>query len=98
LLSSLPPDRLLTRIAQRSEVGARVLFELIVRAGRAKPERALDRFAGHLAEPDARLLRDDFDLRRALLDDLRHPSPTTARVAARDFRLFTRPWDIELSR
>jgi pimeloyl-ACP methyl ester carboxylesterase len=94
---SLPPDRVLTRLAQRSEAGARVVFELMVRAGRARPERSLDRFAALLAEPDARLLRDDGDLRTALLDDLRHPSPTTARATARDLRLFTRPWDVDLS-
>jgi pimeloyl-ACP methyl ester carboxylesterase len=94
---SLPPDRLVTRLARRSEAGARVVFELMVRSGRARPERSLDRFAALLAEPDARLLRDDGDLRTALLDDLRHPSPTTARAAARDLRLFTRPWNVELS-
>ena len=33
----------------------------------------------------------------AFLDDLRHPSPTTARAAARDFWLFARRWDIGLA-
>jgi pimeloyl-ACP methyl ester carboxylesterase len=94
---SLPPDRLLTRIARHSEAGARALFELTVRAGRARPEATLDRFAAHLAEPDARLLKENPDMRHAFLDDLRHPSKTTARAAARDFWLFTRPWDINLA-
>lgn len=95
--TSLPPDRLMVRIARRSEGGARALFALTVRAGRARPEAVLDRFAALLAEPDARLLHENPDMRRAFLDDLRHPSRTTARAAARDFRLFTRPWDIKLS-
>lgn len=94
---SLPPDRLVTRIARRSEAGARALFALTVRAGRARPETVLDRFAALLAEPDARLLHENPDMRRAFLDDLRHPSKTTARAAARDFWLFTRPWDVDLS-
>lgn len=94
---SLPPDRLVTRIARRSEVGARARFALTVRAGRARPEAMLDRFADLLAEPDARLLQENADIRQSFLDDLRHPSKTTARAAARDFWLFTRPWDINLS-
>jgi pimeloyl-ACP methyl ester carboxylesterase len=88
---------LLTRIARRSEASARALFALTVRAGRARPEATLDRFAALLAEPDACLLRENPDMRQAFLDDLRHPSKTTARAAARDFWLFTRPWDVNLS-
>jgi len=95
--SSLPPDRLVTRIARHSEGGARALFAVAVRVGRARPEATLDRFAALLAEPDARLLRENPDMREAFLDDLRHASKTTARAAARDFRLFTRPWDVDLS-
>jgi len=91
--SSLPPDRLLTRTARRSEAGARALFAAAVRTGRTRPDAALDRFAALLAEPDARLLREHPDVRAAFLDDLRHPAPTTAR----DFRLFARPWDIDLA-
>jgi pimeloyl-ACP methyl ester carboxylesterase len=94
---SLPPDRLITRLARRSQFCARVVFELTVRAGRARPDAALDRFASLLAEPDARLLKHDVDVRRAFLDDLRHPSKTTARAAARDFWLFTRPWDVDFA-
>ena len=69
----------------------------MVFAGRLRPEQMLDRFCSLLAEPDARLLRDDPTVRNAFLDDLRHPSPTTARAAARDFWLFTRRWDIDLA-
>jgi pimeloyl-ACP methyl ester carboxylesterase len=94
---SLPPDRLITRTAKHSEAAARLLFELMVRTSRKDPEKALARFARHLAEPDARLLRDDAGVRDAFLDDLSNPSPTTARAAARDFWLFARPWDIELA-
>lgn len=94
---SLPPDRIVTRVARRSEVAARSLFGLTVAAGRARPEATLDRFAALLAEPDARLLREDRGMRHAFLDDLRHPSKTTARAAARDFWLFTRRWDIDLA-
>lgn len=94
---SLPPDRLMTRIAHRSQAGAQALFALTVQAGRRRPEATLNRFAALLAEPDARLLQDDSDMRQAFLDDLRHPSKTTARAAARDFWLFTRPWDMNLA-
>lgn len=93
---SLPPDRLMIKTARHSELGARFLFSAIVWAGRTRPEKALDRFASLLAEPDSRLLRDNADLRDALLDDLRHPSPTTARAAARDFWLFARRWDVDI--
>jgi len=77
---SLPPDRLATRTARRSEAAARALFAVILRIGRSSPEKALDRFARLLAEPDARLLRDEVDVRDAFLDDLHHPSPTAARA------------------
>jgi pimeloyl-ACP methyl ester carboxylesterase len=94
---SLPPDRLVTRTARRSRRAARALFAVMVFAGRLRPEQTLDRFCTLLAEPDAHLLRDDRTVRRAFLDDLGHPSPTTARAAARDFWLFTRRWGIDLA-
>ena len=94
---SLPPDRLLTRVARRSEAGTRALFGVVVRGGRARPEQALNQFAALLAEPDANLLRDNAALREAFLDDLRHPSPTAARAAARDFWLYARRWDVDLA-
>jgi pimeloyl-ACP methyl ester carboxylesterase len=94
---TLPPDRLVTRMARRSERAARALFAVMVFAGRRRPEQTLDRFCTFLAEPDAHLLRDDPTVRDAFLDDLRHPCPTTARAAARDFWLFTRGWDIDLA-
>jgi len=94
---SLPADRLVTRTARRSEGAVHALFAAVVRAGRTRPDQALGRFAALLAEPDARLLREDVALRDAFLDDLRHPSPTTARSAARDFWLFARGWDIDLA-
>jgi pimeloyl-ACP methyl ester carboxylesterase len=94
---SLPPDRLITRVARRSEVAARVLLAAMVSGGRTNPEQALDRSADRVAEPDARLMRDDEAVRSAFLDDLRHLSPTTARAAARDFALFARPWNVELT-
>lgn len=94
---ALPPDRLAVRTARRSERAARLLFAGALRAGRRRPERALERFARWLAEPDARLLLDDTAVRRAFLDDLRHPSPSAAKAAARDFRLFARAWDVDLA-
>jgi len=36
-------------------------------------------------------------VRAGFLDDLRHPSPTTARAAAHDFWLFAREWDADLA-
>lgn len=65
--------------------------------GRWRPEATLNRFAALLADPDARLLQDDSGMRQAFLDDLQHLSKTTARAGARDFWLFTRPWDINLA-
>jgi len=50
-----------------------------------------------LAEPDARLLRDNPAVRAAFLDDLSHPAPTAARAAARDFWLFARQWDVDIA-
>jgi len=93
----LPPDRLLIRAVGKSRVGARALFAAIVRTGRNRPELALRKITGLMAEPDARLLGADGPVRTAFLDDLRHASPTTARAVARDFWLFSREWDIDLS-
>jgi pimeloyl-ACP methyl ester carboxylesterase len=94
---ALPPDRLVIRTGRRSEGAARALFAAVLRTGRNRPDKALTRFTALLAEPDARLLREDPGLREAFLDDLRHPSATAARAAARDFRLFARDWDIDLA-
>jgi pimeloyl-ACP methyl ester carboxylesterase len=93
----LPPDRLVIKTARRSRAAARALFAAAGRLGRTRPEKTLDRFAAMLAEPDARLLRDHPDVRAGFLDDLRHPSPTMARAAARDFWLFGRAWDVDLA-
>ena len=68
--------------------------------GSSRQLAGLDRPArdhGWLAKPDADLLRDDAGLRDAFLDDLRHPSRTAGRAAARDFWLFARRWDVDLA-
>jgi pimeloyl-ACP methyl ester carboxylesterase len=93
----LPPDRLVIRTARRSQAATRLMFAAAVHAGRTHPERTLDRFASLLAEADAALLRENGDLRAGFLDDLRHPSPTTARATARDFWLFARQWDADIA-
>jgi pimeloyl-ACP methyl ester carboxylesterase len=92
----LPPERLVIRMASRSQAATRALFAATLRAGRKQPEKSLNRFARLLAEPDARLVRDNADVRAAFLDDMRHPSPTAARAAARDFWLFARRWDVDI--
>jgi pimeloyl-ACP methyl ester carboxylesterase len=97
---TLPDGRRMTYELTGADEGTaatRMLFAAIIRAGRGRPEQALDRFAAMLAEPDARLVRDDPEVRAGFLDDLRHPSPTTARAAARDFWLFARRWDVDLA-
>jgi pimeloyl-ACP methyl ester carboxylesterase len=94
---ALPADRLVTRLARLSPAAAHALFSVIVRSGRSDPEKALSRFAALLAEPDALLLRENAEVRDAFLDDMTHPSATTARAAARDFVLLTRPWDLDLA-
>jgi pimeloyl-ACP methyl ester carboxylesterase len=93
----LPPDRLVIRTARRSQAATRLMFAAAVHAGRIRTERTLDRFASLLAEADAALLRENGDLRAGFLDDLRHPSPTTARATARDFWLFARQWDADIA-
>jgi pimeloyl-ACP methyl ester carboxylesterase len=93
----LPPDRILTRLARRSQAAVRLVFAAATRAGRTRPEKTLSRFAALLAEPDARLVLGNPEVRAGFLDDLRHPSPTTARAAARDFWLFARRWDVDLA-
>jgi pimeloyl-ACP methyl ester carboxylesterase len=93
----LPKDPLIVKVAGRNEVGARALFTLMIRTGRKSPEKALDRLAGMSADVDAALLRDDPSLREAMLDDIRHSSPTAARAAARDAVLFARAWDVDLA-
>ncbi len=93
---SLPPDRIVIRAARHSQAGVHAIFSVVIRPGR-RPERSLERFAALLAEPDARLLRDDPDVRRAFLDGIAHPSPAAARAAARDFWLFARQWDVDLA-
>jgi pimeloyl-ACP methyl ester carboxylesterase len=95
--AELPPDRLLTQLAGTSQAATHALFAALIGVGRWRPEKALDRFTAMLAEPDARLVRDNPDVRAGFLDDLRHPSPTTARAAARDFWLFARQWDVDLA-
>ncbi len=94
---SLPADRLVIKMARRSEAGTAMLFSVIQRSGRRRPDKALARFARMMAEPDADLLRDDQQLRDAFIDDLGHPSPSTAKAAARDFRLFALAWDVDLA-
>lgn len=93
----LPPDRLMVKSARLSRAGARILFAAMVHAGQISPEKTLNRFATLLAESDAQLLREESAIRDGFLDDLRHPSPTTARAAARDFWLFARRWDVDLA-
>ena len=95
---ALPRERFVIRLAGRSLVALRVMFAVAARAGRTHPDKTLRRFAALMAEPDVALLREDADVREGFLDDLRHPSPTTARAAARDFWLFARAWDIDIAR
>lgn len=93
----LPADRIVIKLARQSEAASRLMFGLMARAGRSKPEQALDRLAGMSAEVDATILREDASIRDSMLDDLRHASPTTGRAAARDFWLFARAWDVDIS-
>jgi pimeloyl-ACP methyl ester carboxylesterase len=65
--------------------------------GSSRQLQTLHRFATLLAEPDARLLRENDNLRAGFLDDLRHPSATAARATARDFWLFARRWDVDIA-
>lgn len=93
---SLPPERLMGRLARRSVFLARLAFAGLLEFGRRNPSAALDRLAAAMAETDAALLATDAALRAAFLADLAHRAPTAARAAARDFRLFVTPWDFRL--
>jgi pimeloyl-ACP methyl ester carboxylesterase len=93
----LPPDRIVIKTARRSRAAARALFAAAGHAGRTRPEKTLARFTALLAEPDARLLCDHPEVRDGFLDDLRHPSLTMAKAAARDFWLFGRRWDADIA-
>lgn len=93
----LPADRLVIKLARQSELGARLMFGLMARAGRTRSEQALERLASMSAEVDAKILREDASIRDAMLDDLRQASATTGRAAARDFWLFARAWDVDIS-
>jgi pimeloyl-ACP methyl ester carboxylesterase len=94
---ALPTERLLIRLAGRSPAALRAMFAVAARAGRKRPDKTLRRFAALMAQPDVTLLREDAGVREGFLDDLRHPSPTTARAAARDFWLFARAWDVDIA-
>jgi pimeloyl-ACP methyl ester carboxylesterase len=94
---SLPEERLMIRLASRSEALMRAFFAVITRSAKRRPLQALDKFAGMVAEPDARLLRGNDAVRQAFLDDFTHPSASNARAAARDAWLFARAWDIDLA-
>lgn len=94
---SLPKESLLLRLAGGNQLLARALFSVTTRMVKRRPERALDKFAGSVAEPDAALLRGNDAVRQAFLDDFTHPSATNARAAARDAWLFARAWDIDLA-
>ena len=41
--------------------------------------------------------REAGPIRTAFLDDFRHPAPTAAKAAARDFWLFEHRWDVQLA-
>lgn len=93
----LPEDRMFIRMARRSELVARGIFNAMTRVGKKNPVRALDRLAAMSAEVDAVILREDPNIRDAMLDDLREASATTGRAAARDFWLYARAWDVDIS-
>ena len=85
------------RLASHSQALTRAFFAVTTRAAERQPERAIGKFAGMVAEPDARLLRGNDAVRQAFLDDFTHPSRTNARAAARDAWLFARAWDIDIA-
>ena len=93
---ALPGDRLAIRVARRTEVGARLLFGALLRVGRRNPERALERFAGMLADVDRELLMRDTPVRAGFLADLAAPAPTAARASALEFRCFASDWGFPL--
>jgi pimeloyl-ACP methyl ester carboxylesterase len=94
-LGMMPINRLFSRLARWSPQAPRPLFAAVVAALRRFPERMADGMSRGLPEPDRRILARA-DVRRAFVDEGRRSSRTTARAAAQEFALFSRPWGFAL--
>ena len=88
-------NRVITRLARRSEYLVFPPFVLSAAAFRRWPELALRSASGQLPMSDVQILGRP-DVRSAFANDYRHSSSTSARAAAQDFRLFARDWGFRL--
>jgi pimeloyl-ACP methyl ester carboxylesterase len=88
-------NRLITRLARRSERLVHPLFALTVSIFRRWPERAIRSTSGQAPTAD-RATMDRPAVRAAYIDSYRLAPSTSARAAAQDFSLFTKDWGFRL--
>jgi pimeloyl-ACP methyl ester carboxylesterase len=91
----MPMNRLLTRLARRSQYLIWPIFALLGLLMRHFGEAMFPRFVKSLPEPDQRAFEQP-ELRAEFIDEQRRASRSAAMAAAQDFALFTRPWGFRL--
>ena len=88
-------NRLITRLARRSQWLVWPIFALMTLAMRFFGDAVVRSMAKQLPPPDRRVLERP-EIRAGFLEEGRRASRTTARATAQDFALFTRPWGFRL--
>jgi pimeloyl-ACP methyl ester carboxylesterase len=88
-------NRLIARLARRSEYLLRPLFALSVSIFRRWPERAIRATSGRPPSSDFEIMSRPA-VRAAYIESYRRAPATSARAAAQDFSLFARDWGFRL--
>jgi pimeloyl-ACP methyl ester carboxylesterase len=88
-------NRVITRLARRSEYLVRPLFALTVSIFRRWPEKAIRATSGQAPGSDTEIMERPA-VRAAYVDSYRHAPSTSARAAAQDFSLFAKDWGFRL--
>lgn len=88
-------NRLITRLARRSQYLAYPLFALSGSVFRRWPERSIRATSGHLPNSDAEIMNRP-EVKSAYIDSYRRAPSTSALAAAQDFSLFAREWGFRL--
>ncbi len=91
----MPMNRLITRLARRSQWLVWPLFALMTLGMRYFGESLVRGMMKQLPPPDRRVLERP-EIRSGFLEEGRRAPRTTARATAQDFALFTRPWGFRL--
>ncbi len=94
-LGMMPVNRLLTRLARRSQYLVWPIFALMGLFMRHFGEAFFPRFIKSLPDPDRRAFERP-EVREAFLEEQRRAPRSAALAAAQDFALFTRPWGFRL--